>query len=104
MKSRFRLCRDQKLPSRYCPAYHGFNLGWMRMEFPRWPIAGKHMQWQNQFGRDNDTSNYGLKSRKNCGGPVMGLVMTFCPPMTIGVVELVCQATGEIRLVANSSV
>jgi hypothetical protein len=72
-------------------------------EFPRWPLAGKHMQRQDQFGRDNDSSHYGLKSRKNCCEPVMGLVMTFCPPMTVGAVELVCQATGGTRLVADSS-
>jgi hypothetical protein len=43
-------------------------------------------------------------SRKNICVPVRGLVTTFCPAMTIGGVELVCQATGGTRLVANSKV
>ena len=33
----------------------------------------------------------------------MGLVTTFCPLMTMGGVELVCQATGGIRLVVDSA-
>ena len=43
-------------------------------------------------------------SRKNICEPEMGLMMTFCPPMTMGAVELVCQATGGTRLVADSTV
>jgi hypothetical protein len=48
--------------------------------------------------------DYGLKSRKNICEPEMGLVMTFCPLMTIGAVELVSQNVGKKRLVANSKV
>src|ERR1700681_3845229 len=33
----------------------------------------------------------------------MGLVTTFCPPMTIRGMELVCQATRGTRFVAHSS-
>src|SRR5208283_3746030 len=36
-------------------------------------------------------------SRKNCCEPEMGLMMTFCPLMTIRGAELVYQATGGIR-------
>lgn len=47
--------------------------------------------------------DYGLRSRNKCCEPEMGLMMTFCPLMTIRGVELVWQATDETRLVVDST-
>src|SRR5215831_10337673 len=43
-------------------------------------------------------------SRKNCCGPVTGLVTVFWPAMTTGAGELVLQTTGETRLVVDCKV
>src|SRR5438477_12628378 len=43
-------------------------------------------------------------SRKNCCGPVMGLVTVFWPAITTGAGELVTQAAGETRLVVDCKV